>query len=253
MSTMAQSRAWQGPALFSFGFRPFFLAGALYAALVIAAWVPWYLGRIAIPTHLAPSTWHTHELLFGYVLAVVAGFLLTAVPNWTGRLPVVGYRLIALVSLWLVGRLAVTFSEWLAPIVTAALTLAFPVTLFFVIAREVHLARNTRNYVVLAALAALVAAQALMQLEAWAGTASEISGRLGIAGAVALIMIIGGRITPSFTRNWLRKANPGREPTAPNRFDAFALVLGAGGLAGWVFVEGKDYLTSDHQSRKLSR
>ena len=107
MTTMARLRAWQGPAIFSYGFRPFFLFGALDAALLIALWVPWYLGFIQVPSMFTPVSWHVHELLYGYVPAIIAGFLLTAVPNWTGRLPVVGWPLAGLFGLWLGGRVLV--------------------------------------------------------------------------------------------------------------------------------------------------
>ncbi len=91
-TTMVLRRAWAGPALFSYGFRPFFLFAALQAALMAALWVPWYLGLISLPSAFPPTVWHSHEMLFGYGPAVIAGFLLTAVPNWTGRLPVVDGR-----------------------------------------------------------------------------------------------------------------------------------------------------------------
>jgi uncharacterized protein involved in response to NO len=237
MSTMSQSRAWTGPPLFSFGFRPFFLAGSAYAALVMALWVPCYLGALALPVAFDPVTWHVHELLFGYVLAVVAGFLLTAIPNWTGRLPVVGYPLIGLTILWLVGRIAVTISAWLDPIALALLSLAFPVTLLCVIAREVIVGKNTKNLIVVIAVGVLVLAQALMQLAHANDGSTAIAGRLGIACVLVLITIVGGRITPSFTRNWLKKANPGREPSPIGRFDLAVLLVGALSLAIWVFAD----------------
>ena len=104
MATMDRVRNWTGPALFSYGFRPFFFFGALYAAVAIMIWTLWLDGRGALPGTFPPLAWHAHELLFGYAIAVVAGFLLTAVPNWTGRLPVVGWPLVGLLSLWLAGR-----------------------------------------------------------------------------------------------------------------------------------------------------
>src|SRR6185295_5585447 len=116
MSTMsippalARRRDYAGPALFSYGFRPFFLAGTAWAALGVLLWLPQYLGEFALPTAFVPLDWHVHEMLFGYVAAVVAGFLLTAIPNWTGRLPVNGAPLAALALLWLAGRVAILFS-----------------------------------------------------------------------------------------------------------------------------------------------
>ena len=236
VSSMTQSRLWDGPPVFSYGFRPFFLAGSAYAALVMILWVPWYLGDISIPTTFDPATFHIHELLFGYVLAVVAGFLLTAVPNWTGRLPVIGYPLIALFVLWLIGRVAVMVSAWLDPLTLAVLTFACPILLLIVTTREVIKGSNARNLIVVAAACVIVVAQALVQYAHWTDGDTRLGGRLGIAGSVMLIMIIGGRITPNFTRNWIRKANPGREPVQVGLFDGIALLVGAIGLLLWVFA-----------------
>ncbi|MBN8910655.1 MAG: NnrS family protein, partial [Rhizobiales bacterium] len=101
---MSHSPRRSPPAVLSLGFRPFFLLGALFAVIMVALWVPWFLGFIEVPTAFAPIAWHAHELLFGFVPAIVAGFLLTAVPNWTGRPPVAGWPLAGLVLVWLVGR-----------------------------------------------------------------------------------------------------------------------------------------------------
>ncbi len=85
-----------GPALFSYGFRPFFLFGALYAGLAVLVWLPVFTGELALASAFTPRDWHVHEMLYGYVPAVVTGFLLTAIPNWTGRLPLQGTPLIVL-------------------------------------------------------------------------------------------------------------------------------------------------------------
>lgn len=91
-TTSQQSRQWTGPAVFSFGFRPFFLFGAIWAAVVMLVWILMLTGTVMLPTLFDPVSWHAHEFLFGYLGAITAGFLLTAVPNWTGRLPVVGWH-----------------------------------------------------------------------------------------------------------------------------------------------------------------
>ncbi|WP_348627004.1 NnrS family protein [Mesorhizobium sp. M3A.F.Ca.ET.080.04.2.1] len=99
------------PAILSYGFRPFFLLGSLQAGVAMLLWLPLYYGKLATLSLLVPVDWHIHELLFGYLTAVVTGFLLTAIPNWTGRLPVQDFRLLVLVSLWIMGRIAVFFSQ----------------------------------------------------------------------------------------------------------------------------------------------
>src|SRR5690606_4808698 len=92
-------------ALFSYGFRPFFLGGALWALFAMLIWLGLITGEVA-SLALPPAAWHAHEFLFGYVGAIIAGFLLTAVPNWTGRAPLQGSPLLSLFILWLMGRIA---------------------------------------------------------------------------------------------------------------------------------------------------
>src|SRR6266511_2018845 len=110
MSDITIRRTYSGPALFSFGFRPFFLGAGLWSAVAMLLWIAIYSGEVTLATAFAPRDWHVHEMLYGYVPAVVAGFLLTAIPNWTGRLPVNGVPLAGLAALWLAGRIAMLIS-----------------------------------------------------------------------------------------------------------------------------------------------
>src|SRR5262245_55075044 len=96
MAAVPRPRPYAGPALLAYGFRPFFLVGSVWAAIEVLAWMPMAQGTLAIPTAFSPRDWHVHELLFGYLPAVIAGFLLTAIPNWTGRLPLRGASLAVL-------------------------------------------------------------------------------------------------------------------------------------------------------------
>ena len=232
-TTMELQRSWRGPVLFSYGFRPFFFFGAALAALLILLWVPWFLGLIVIPSALPPVAWNTHELLFGYVPAIVAGFLLTAVPNWTGRLPVVGWPLVGLFGLWVAGRLAVALSSHVDPASLAVLTLLFPAALAGVIAREIVAGQNWRNLKVLTGVVALALAQGLFHYEIWRYGHPLVSDRIAIGATLMLIMIVGGRIVPSFTTNWLKRENPGRQPVPFGCFDLIAMALGALALAVW--------------------
>jgi uncharacterized protein involved in response to NO len=117
------------PAGLDYAFRPMFLAAGSWAAIALALWLAMFFGNVQLPTRFDPLAWHVHEMLFGFVMAAVAGFLLTAIPNWTGRLPVRGYPLATLACLWLVGRIAclisADFPAWLAVLAD----LAFPVAL----------------------------------------------------------------------------------------------------------------------------
>jgi uncharacterized protein involved in response to NO len=93
-----------GPALFSYGFRPLFLLAGLWATLVVPLWMAVWSGTVTLNGPFSPTDWHIHELLFGYTSAVIAGFLFTAIPNWTGRMPTHGWPLVVLSVLWLAGR-----------------------------------------------------------------------------------------------------------------------------------------------------
>ena len=218
---------------FSGGFRPFFLFSALHAAIMIALWVPWFLGFIGIPTAFSPTAWHQHELLFGYVPAVIAGFLLTAVPNWTGRRPLSGWPLASLFGLWLAGRLAVGVSEQIGfPAACVVAGLFLPVLAVLVL-RELVAARNVRNYKVVAVLGLLAAAQVFFFYEFDRFGRSDASGRLAISAIILLIGVIGGRIIPAFTGNWLKQNNPGPSPAPFSRFDLMVMVLSGAALALW--------------------
>lgn len=237
MSTSAQQiRAYTGPALLSFGFRPFFLGAAIWSAVAVALWLPMLAGSLTLPTAFNAFEWHVHELLYGYLPAVVAGFLLTAVPNWTGRLPILGTPLLLLFLLWIAGRIAVATSAVTGFWFAGAVDLAFLVSLIAVIAREIIAGRNFRNLRVLVLVGVLLVGNAVFQVEAALGSGSGFGKRIGIAAAVLLISLVGGRIIPSFTRNWLAKRSPGRLPVPFQRFDALCVIAAAAALLGWILV-----------------
>nr|CAD6405487.1 NnrS family protein [Rhizobium sp. Q54] len=225
---------------FSGGFRPFFLFGALHAAVMIALWIPWFLGFIAIPTAFSPTGWHQHELLFGYVPAVIAGFLLTAVPNWTGRSPLSGWPLASLFGLWLAGRIAVSVSDKVGLPATFLIAGLFLPVLAALVLRELLAARNIRNYKVVAVLGLLTAAQVFFFYEFDRFGRSEASGRLAISAIILLIGVIGGRIIPAFTGNWLKQNNPGPSPVPFGRFDLMVMVLSGAALAVWTLESGAE-------------
>lgn len=237
-TTAAMRRDYAGPAVLSYGFRPFFLGAAAWAALAVLLWLPVLYGEIELPTGLSPVQWHVHELIFGYVPAVVAGFLLTAVPNWTGRLPVIGTPLLVLFLIWAAGRAAMLASAWIGLPLAAAIDLTFLSSLVAVVAREIVASGNTRNLKVLGAVGCLFVANTLFHLEALTGIGNGHGGRLGIAAVVVLIMLIGGRIIPSFTRNWLARREPGRLPAPFARADMLTIAVSAGALVAWVIAPG---------------
>ena len=234
MTTAEQVRSYSGPAILSFGFRPFFLSAGIWAALTVAIWLPVLAGQIALPTAFAPLEWHAHELIYGFVPAALAGFLLTAVPNWTGRLPVTGMPLLALFLIWVAGRVAIFISDWIGAPLASAIDLSFLVVLAAVVAREIIAGKNTRNLKVLIAVALLIVGNAVFHAEVIWGLWSGYGNRIGIAAAILLIMLIGGRIIPSFTRNWLVRQGPGRLPIPFSKFDAAVMLVSGLALVSWV-------------------
>ncbi|MBS0581087.1 MAG: NnrS family protein [Proteobacteria bacterium] len=190
----------------SCGFRPFFLAAALWSAASLAVWISVIMVGVALPSRFDPLSWHIHEMLFGFVMAAAAGFLLTAIANWTQRPPVGGMSLAVLGLLWLAGRVACLLSASLPAVVVVAADLAFPALLLVVVARELVLAHNRRNLPLVLPLAILGLANLFMHLAALgAPLPAGLGWRLGLAAIVVLISVIGGRIVPTFTANWLRQ------------------------------------------------
>jgi uncharacterized protein involved in response to NO len=220
MTSIPRLKTHQGAALFSYGFRPFFFFGACDAVLAIAVWLPLFEGEIALSTLLAPRDWHVHEMLFGYVPAIVTGFLLTAIPNWTGRLPLQGTPLVILVITWAAGRGAVAFSTKLGWLAAALIDVGFLALVVAAAAREIIAGKNWRNLKVLIPLTVLAVANAGYHFEAHAFGVAEFATRVGVTATLMLLMLIGGRIIPSFTRNWLARENPGRLPLPFGKFDA---------------------------------
>ncbi len=226
------------PTILDHGFRPFFLLAGLWAALAMLLWIGQFNGRLLLPTAFDPAAWHAHEFLFGYLAAVIAGFLLTAVPNWTGRPRLVGAPLAALVVLWLAGRAAVMVSGLQPPLAVALVDLAMPSALALYIGREIVASGNRRNLVIVAMLALLVFANGLFHWQAATGEAAAAASglRLGLGAALMMIGVIGGRIIPAFTRNWLvSRMAGGPMPASPmQRFDIGTLVLLGAALLFWV-------------------
>lgn len=188
-----------GFALLSLGFRPFFLCAGIAAVVVMAIWLLGYTKREPLLTYYGSSGWHAHEMLFGYTVAVAAGFLLTAVRAWTNTDSVRGVPLAALSLLWLAGRILPLFLT-VPPWLVASVDLAFLPVLMIVLAVPLIRTRQKRNYFILSLLGVLMAANALVHSE-WLGYTSD-TARLGVVLAiytlVLLITLISGRVIPFF-------------------------------------------------------
>lgn len=229
-----RARNYDGPALFSYGFRPFFLLGSVYAGLAILMWLPVFMGELSLVSAFIPRDWHVHEMLYGFLPAVITGFLFTAIPNWTGRLPLRGRPLMFLVALWAAGRICVTFSAQTGWLAAMLIDCSFLSLVAAAAAREIIAGKKWNNLSVVLLILVLLGGNLTFHLEAHFKGAAEISIRVGIAVVVLLISLIGGRIIPSFTRNWLVRENPGRLPIPFARFDMLAVAFGAVALVFWI-------------------
>src|SRR5689334_7389541 len=208
----------------------------------MALWLCELAGQITLPSAFDGIAWHRHEMLFGFVGAAVSGFLLTAIPNWTGRLPIAGKPLLSLFGLWAAARLAVLFSSLIGLWPAAILDVGLFVSLALLAAREV-IASNNRNVPIVG----LVLLFGLADAADYAGAAGLISADMGWRGAIALAIImismIGGRIIPSFTRNWMVKQKLASGlPTQPQRLDLLVIASTALAVLFWLAFP-EDHLT----------
>jgi uncharacterized protein involved in response to NO len=216
-------------ALWALGFRPFYLLASVFAALSIPLWVAQYAGYL--PAALAHSpAWHGHEMLFGYTLAVVAGFLFTAGRNWTGQPTPTGHALLAFALLWVAGRVLMLTPYALAAAVVNA---AFPVAVAIALAVPLWKSRNQRNYFFVPLLLLLGAAVLALHLSwlgilAWPERASLLAG-LDIV--LFIIAVMGGRVIPMFTNNGIPGTQASRHPLVERLALGSVLLLLAADLA----------------------
>ena len=234
MLALRRARLAASPPFLRGGFRPFFFGGAVWAILALVLWLAALSGATTLPSALDPLAWHRHEMLFGFVGAVICGFLLTAIPNWTGRLPIAGLPLAALFALWLAARLALLFSSVSGIAIAVVLDVGFYILLAGLFAREV-VSTSNRNLPIVGLVLLFGVANALD----YAGAAEILSDagigyRAGITLVVLMISLVGGRIVPSFTRNWLAKRSiKDRLPGQATRFDFATIGVTAAAMIAW--------------------
>jgi uncharacterized protein involved in response to NO len=191
------------------GFRPFFWLGALMSSIWMLLWLLLLSGLLSLDMHLPLPYWHAHEMLFGFVSAIIAGFLLTAAQNWTGRTTASGSSLLLLVLLWIAGRIVMLFGNALPTLIVITIDMAFIPCLLFFVARPIIAARHTRSTVLLVILGILTSCNLLIHLGG-AGYLPMVIVPAALQATVNIItllmVIIGGRVIPFFTRNALPQA-----------------------------------------------
>ena len=224
---------YEGPAFLSYGFRPFFLGAALFAGLVVLTWVALFAGQIQAEFLYPAREWHVHEMLFGYLPALIAGFLLTAMPNWTDRMPLRGAPLLLMFLLWLAGRLLVMVPVAGGP-VTAGVDGTFLVILAAYVWREIVVAGAWDRAPIGMLVSFFAGANILFHLSALQGRPTDFPERLALSVMTMLLTIIGGRLAPTFTREFMAERNMTGLPEAFSRIDGLAIVLVLVGVMSWI-------------------
>ncbi len=225
-------RAYVGPAFFSHGFRPFFFSAALFAGLAVPVWMAAFSHGYAVGPQGNALGWHGHEMIFGYVAAVIAGFVMTAIPNWTGRLPVMGIPLMLLFLLWLAGRVAMFVGG--NSLLIGTIDCLFLIAVTGLAWREVIAGRNWRNLPVCVVIAFLALANILDHVGVAVGLPPQFGLRMALALIASLMMLIGGRVIPSFTTNWMKKMGVAALPASFGFYDKIALLVAVVALLGWI-------------------
>ncbi len=230
-------RSWSHP-VWALGFRPFFLLAALAASVWMPLWSLIYGAVFPLPMNYMAPVWHGHEMIFGFTAAVIAGFLLTAVPNWTGVPGHRGGALAALAAIWLAGRAAMLLSAWLPLWLVAIVDAAFFPALAAAIRPSIVAAGKPRHFLFPRVLMAFAAADALIHLGAMriVPNGEELGLKTAIDLVTVLMVVVGGRVVPSFTANAV--GSPPREPNWTDRWALYAVLA----LTGLEFIPALPWL-----------
>jgi len=201
------------------GFRPFFLLGAIYSAMSLLIWGGFYAGHITPPSFLLdPVSWHAHEMIYGFAMAIVAGFLLTAVANWTSAAPVRQIHLAGLCLIWLAGRAVMSFDFGLPSAAIFIIEGSFIPALAISLAIPLLKSWSKRNFVFLALLSILLACDLGFLI-----TENRTPLYIAIMIIITMISLIGGRVIPAFTVAALRRRGEKAFQTPQGRMDILAL------------------------------
>ncbi|WP_181701659.1 NnrS family protein [Chthonobacter albigriseus] len=216
--------------LFAVSFRPHFIGASALAAAAVPLWTWIFLTGVSEVAGMPATAWHAHEMVFGFLPAVMAGYLVSSTPNWSGRLPASGWPLAALFALWLAGRIVPLVSPAAIAVATDA---GFPLAVAAVLLREarVKAPRQSRHGLML--FPVLAAAAVAHRLLAADPQAAAMLARVGVAVAVLLISAVGGRLVPSLTRNALAGRGAERVPEPYGRYDVLVLAAIFPALAAW--------------------
>jgi uncharacterized protein involved in response to NO len=235
MTEQAEGRSgYQGPAFFSYGFRPLFLGAALFAAVAVPAWILLLAGGGGDSELLSRAReWHMHEMVFGFLPAVITGFLFTAIPNWTDRPPIRGRELMLLCTVWLVGRMLMAI-PFLTPLLSATIEGAFLVLVAGLVWREISAGKSWSHAPMGVLISLYAGANLLFHIQALRGDATDLPARLALGLVMLLLALIGGRVTPSFTRDFLTEQGMTEQPAPFSAIDGLSVVFVGIAAVAWI-------------------
>ena len=227
------SPGYQGPAVFSYGFRPFFLGAALFAGVAVPVWIL-VLAGVGGSDILSPArNWHVHEMVFGFLPAVITGFMLTAIPNWTDRPPIRGPELMLLVTLWLAGRLLMAM-PWFSPLVSAVVDVGFLVAVAGLVWREIAASKSWDRAPMGVLVSLLAGANILFHVLNLSGAETDRPERMALAMVMMLLTLIGGRLIPNFTGELLVGSGRAERPAPFSRYDGLSIALVGFAVVSWI-------------------
>ena len=229
----SESSNYRGPAFFSYGFRPFFLGAALFAGVVIPVWILVFAG-VGHSGFLYPARdWHVHEMVFGFLPAVITGFLLTAIPNWTDRPPIRGYELMLLFTMWLAGRLLIAIPGF-TPLISAIIDAGFLIAVAGLVWREIVAAKSWSRTPMGILISLYAGANILFHLGALSVTSTDLPERMGLSLVMMLLVLIGGRVIPNFTEEFLADSDRSERPAPFSYYDGLSILLVGTAIVTWI-------------------
>jgi uncharacterized protein involved in response to NO len=229
----SEGPSYRGPAFFSYGFRPFFLGAALFAGVAIPIWIL-VLAEVGHSNFLYPARdWHVHEMVFGFLPAVITGFMLTAIPNWTDRPPIRGYELMLLFTLWLAGRVLIAI-PWFTPLVSAIVDGGFLVAVAGLVWREIIASKSWDRAPMGVLVSLLAGANILFHVLSLKGAEADRPERMALAMVMMLLTLIGGRLIPNFTGELMADSGRVERPTSFSRYDGLSIAFVGFAVLSWI-------------------
>jgi len=229
----SEGPSYRGPAFFSYGFRPFFLGAALFASVAVPLWIL-LLAEVGHSNFLYPARdWHVHEMVFGFLPAVITGFMLTAIPNWTDRPPIRGYELMLLFALWLAGRVLIAI-PWFTPLVSAIVDGGFLVAVAGLVWREIITSKSWDRAPMGVLVSLLAGANILFHVLSLSGAETDRPERMALAMVMMLLALIGGHLIPNFTSELLANSGKVERPASFSRYDGLSIALVGFAVLSWI-------------------